>query len=140
MLEKKSKRLLQVAEMIRRKMTTIIRDQVKDPRIAYITITGVEVTADMSRAKIYVTHFSNKEEVDKTVALLNKAKGFLRSVLAKNNSLYTVPELVFFRDKTHIEGRALYDLIDKVVSEDESKKVSSEIGPVLSEKNHEQDT
>lgn len=122
MSEKKSKRVLQVAELIRRKLATIIRDEMKDPRVDHITITGVDVSGDLSRAKIYVTHLGDSETVDSTVNLLNKAKGFLRSALAKTNQLYTVPELVFFRDKTHIEGRALSELIDRAVTEDKSKK------------------
>ncbi|MHA7840416.1 MAG: 30S ribosome-binding factor RbfA [Gammaproteobacteria bacterium] len=122
MSEKKSKRTLQVAALIRRQLATIIRDGMKDPRIEHITITGIDVSSDLSRAKIYISHWGNSEAVDKTVVLLNKAKGFLRSALAKTNQLYSVPELVFFRDKTHIEGRALADLIEKAVTEDKSKK------------------
>lgn len=119
MMMKKSKRVLQVAELIRRKMATIIRDEMKDPRITQVTITNVELTNDLSQAKIYITHFSDVVTVDKIVALLNKAKGFLRSVLAKTHSLYTVPELFFIRDKSDIEGRALVELIEKAVSKDE---------------------
>lgn len=113
MSEKKTKRSLQVAQLIRRKLATIIRDEMKDPRVETITVTSVDVSGDMSRAKIYISHWGDKETVDATVVLLNKAKGFLRSILAKSNHLYTVPELAFFRDTTHIEGRALAELIDK---------------------------
>ena len=122
MSEKKLKRVLQVGALIRRKLAAIIRDEMKDPRVSHITITGVEVSGDMSRAKIHITHWGDSDTVDSTVDLLNKAKGFLRSALAKTNQLYTVPELVFFRDKTHIEGRALSELIDKAVNQDKSKK------------------
>ncbi len=106
-----------VSDAIQRYLATIIPQELRDPRIGMVNINEVTVTRDMSYAKAYVTFVSGTEEESlEAVAVLNKASGFLRTRLAKELSMRTVPKLQFFYDKTSIKGQELSSLIDRAVA------------------------
>lgn len=107
------KRSDRVAEMLQRKLSLIIQQEINDPRLpAFITISAVKVTSDLAYAKIYFTVFNKKEE--ETAAILNSAASYLRSALARTVKLRTVPQLQFIYDKSIEYGQQLSKLIDKV--------------------------
>src|SRR5487761_2493986 len=76
-------RSLRVADQIQRELAGIIRTELKDPRVAMITLTGVEVTADYSHAKVFYTLMGGAEQRAETEGGLKQAGGFLRSQIAR---------------------------------------------------------
>src|SRR5690625_270391 len=98
-----------VADAIQRLLATLIPQEVRDPRVGMVNINDVTVTRDMAYAKVYVTFVGtdDADEAKEGVQALNKAAGFVRSLLAKELSMRSVPRLQFIYDKTSIQiGRA----------------------------------
>jgi ribosome-binding factor A len=109
-----------VSDAIQRLLSQVIPAEIRDPRVGMVNINEVTVTRDMAYAKVYVTFVGRDDEKDSlaAAAVLNKASGFLRTFLAKELSMRTVPKLQFIYDKTSIKGQALSSLIDRAVKED----------------------
>jgi ribosome-binding factor A len=89
--------------------------------VGKVTITHVEVTPDLSHAKVLVTDLAGREHADETVAALSRTAGFLRSELARRLSMYTVPQLGFVYDDSIETGMELSQLIDRAVAEDRKR-------------------
>jgi ribosome-binding factor A len=109
-----------VSDAIQRLLAQVIPAEIRDPRVGMVNINEVTVTRDMAYAKVFVTFVGRDDEKEslEAAAILNKASGFLRSFLAKELSMRTVPKLQFVYDKTSIKGQALASLIDRAVKED----------------------
>lgn len=112
-----------VSDAIQRLLGKLIPQEVRDPRVGMVNINDVKVTRDMSYAKVYVTFVGvdSDEEGQESAGILNKASGFLRSLLAKELSMRTVPRLQFIYDKTSIRGQELSSLIDRAVAGDKAR-------------------
>ena len=115
-------RSLRVADQIQRELAQILRTELKDPRVAMITLTGVEVTADYAHAKVFYTLMGSAEQHAETEVGLKQAGGFLRSQLARRIKLHSIPQLHFVFDESVERGFALSRLIDEAVA---GKKESS---------------
>ena len=76
-----SNRRRRVAELLKRELAILVQQELDDPRVHGVTITAVEVSADLSSAKIYFTTLAEGEEVERAAVALNKAAGFLRRAL-----------------------------------------------------------
>jgi ribosome-binding factor A len=103
-----------VADLIQRELAELIRLEVRDPRVGMVTITSVDVSPDLSHAKVFVT-LLEKEKVKDTIQGLQRAAGFLRSQLARRMKMYTTPELRFVYDESVERGDHLSRLIDSVI-------------------------
>ena len=111
-MSKDFKRTDRVAEMMQRKLSQIIQQEIKDPRLpAFITISAVKVSADLGHAKVYFNVFN--DDVEHTAGILNAAASYLRSALARSVKLLTVPQLHFVYDESIEYGRRLTRLIDE---------------------------
>jgi ribosome-binding factor A len=105
-----------VAEQIHHELTDILRREMKDPRVAGVTINAVEVTSDLEHAKVWYTLFDGESpELGRALA---HAAGFLRSELSQRMRLRVVPKLTFQYDKSIERGAHLSQLIEKAVEED----------------------
>jgi len=93
-----------------------MRREVKNPRLStgMITITEVEIAADLKYAKVFVSSLGGLEEKDSILASLRSAGGFLRGELARNLRLRVVPELDFQWDDSIEHGAHILELLDKV--------------------------
>lgn len=117
-MKRHSQRAQRVAEQIQRELAQLLRDEVKDPRVGRVTITAVEVSADLSHAKIFVTHLAGREHADAAMQALQHTAGFLRTELSHRMQLYTVPQLHFAYDDSIETGMRLSQLIDAAVAAD----------------------
>jgi ribosome-binding factor A len=117
-VKRHSQRAQRVGDQLQRELATLLRDEVKDPRVGRVTITGVEVSADLSHAKVFVTHLAGREHADEAVHALQHTAGFLRSELAHRLQLYSVPQLHFTYDDSIESGMKLSQLIDEAIAED----------------------
>jgi ribosome-binding factor A len=111
-------RARRIADQIQRELPELIRHEVKDPRVGMLTITEVEVNRDMEFAKIYFTTLGGEAEHAACLAGLQRASGFLRSLLSQRMQLRVVPKLTFVYDRSVERGIALAQLIETAVAED----------------------
>lgn len=117
-MKKTSQRAHRVGDQIQRELAQLLRDEIKDPRVGRVTITAVEVSADLSHAKVFFTHLAGREHADEAVKALQRTAGFLRSELSHRLSLYSVPQLAFVYDDSIESGMRLTQLIDDALAED----------------------
>lgn len=117
-------RAQRVADQIQRELAVLLQREVKDPRLGIVTVSAVEVTSDLQNAKVFVTFLGkdDEQEIKQALEVLSGAAGFLRSQLAKSIRMRSVPSLRFLFDKSIVEGQRMSSLIEKAISEDESKK------------------
>lgn len=106
-----------MAEQIRRDLAEIVRDELKDPRMGFLSFTAVKLNRDLSNAIVYCSVMEGDKQVE-TLDTLNRAAGFLRSSLAARIRARTVPILKFVNDDSVKRGAAMDDLIRKAVSSD----------------------
>jgi ribosome-binding factor A len=117
-MKRHSQRAQRVADQIQRELAQLLRDEVKDPRVGRVTITTVEVSADLSHAKVFFTHLAGREHADEAVHALQHTAGFLRAELSHRLGLYSVPQLHFAYDDSIESGLRLSRLIDEAVAAD----------------------
>ncbi|MDR0565081.1 MAG: 30S ribosome-binding factor RbfA, partial [Azoarcus sp.] len=106
-MPKEYSRGLRIAEQIRRELAELIRLELKDPRVGFISLTDVELTPDYAHAKIFFTAMSGQESVPEILEGLHRASGFLRHELGKRIHIHTLPELHFHYDRSVEEGTRL---------------------------------
>ncbi len=120
-MAKEFSRTLRVAEQIRRELAQLIQQEVKDPRVGMVTVTGVDISPDMSHAKVHVTLLDEDHDVAESVKVLNSAAAFLRRSLGRRMQLRVVPTLRFHYDASVEHGTALSALIDSAVASDKNR-------------------
>ena len=108
-------RTRRVAEQIQREMAQMVQQEIKDPRIGLVTISGVKLSRDMSHATIYFTVLDDEHTIEDTQKVLEKATGFLRHELGQRMKLRITPALQFRYDESIAYGNQLTDLINKAV-------------------------
>lgn len=115
-MPKEFSRSARVAEQIKRELAELIRLEVKDPRVGFISLTDVELTPDYAHAKVFFTSMNGDEGLDAILTGLRRASGFLRRELGRRVRIHTTPELHFVYDRSIVEGNRLSALIDKAVA------------------------
>jgi len=131
-----SPRLQRIADQIQRELAMLIQLEVNDPRIGMVSVTGLDISKDLAHAKVYVTILNSgmsednqqlqgdseakldQLEIEENIQALNKAAGFLRSLLAKRLRLRTTPKLQFHFDNSVSRGQQLSSLIDDAIAAD----------------------
>jgi ribosome-binding factor A len=107
-----------VADQIQRELAQLLRDEVKDPRVGRVTITAVEVSPDLSHAKVRFSQLSGHEHAREAEQALARTASFLRRELSHRLGLYSVPQLHFVYDDSIESGMRLSQLIDAAVASD----------------------
>ncbi|HKK13332.1 MAG TPA: 30S ribosome-binding factor RbfA [Gammaproteobacteria bacterium] len=114
-------RTRRVGEQIQRELAELIREEVRDPRIGMVTVSGVDVSRDLSHAKVYVTVLGDDQQVRESLRILKRVAGFLRHALGRRMVIRTVPELRFIHDESVERGARLSSLIDQAVADDAAR-------------------
>jgi len=109
-------RVGRVGEQIKKELSVIIQSELKDPRIGFITVTGVEVTNDLSQASVYLSVLGSDEQKEATLKALAKGTGFIRSELGKRIRLRHTPQLLFKFDSSIEYGSRIESLLDSINS------------------------
>ncbi len=91
-------RNFRIADQLMREIGRLLVEEVQDPRLELVTVSGVRLSPDMSRATVLVTYMGGEERHHDVDAALSKAKGFLRSRIGRTCKLKRTPELVFVFD------------------------------------------
>jgi ribosome-binding factor A len=112
-----TRRQRRVSELIHRELSWLLMREVRDPRLADLTITEVRVTADLLLARIYFSVLGDAEAEKEALAALESAGGFLRTQLAGRVRLRLIPELVFEVDRSAAYGRRIEELLDQIAED-----------------------
>lgn|SRR5574344_2344541 len=105
-----------INDMLIEKISYIIATEVKDKDVNFVTITDVNVSSDLSYAKVYFTTMGDKL---KTTKALNRAKGFIRSQLFNQIDIRNIPELTFVYDKSIEYGERIDQKLNEIEAEHE---------------------
>jgi ribosome-binding factor A len=107
-----------VEELIVREVSEILRRDVKDPRIGFVTVTGAQVSPDLRQGRIFVSVLGSEEERNATLKGLNSAAGFVRGQFGKRVSMRVIPELTFKFDTSIARGARIHELLEQVRREE----------------------
>lgn len=117
-----------VADFIQRELAGLIRTQVKDPRVSpMLTISAVEVSRDLTSAKVHYTLLDADEQAE-TQAALVRASGFLRRQLANQMHTRVVPQLRFYYDDSSAQGARMSALIADAVASNTTEGDPADVG------------
>jgi ribosome-binding factor A len=108
-----------VQELLVQEISAIIRREVKDPRVGFVTITDAEVSPDLRHARVFFSVLGEAAEREETAKALNRAAGFIRSEFAQRAELRYVPDLRFEFDPSLERGTRISRLLDQVKQQDE---------------------
>lgn len=112
MVQKKDK----LNGIVQRELSQILQTEVRDREIGFCTITAVDITSDLSIAKIYVTFLGKSYNQEHGIEALERSKGFIRSLLSKRLTIRRVPELKFLLDTSLDYGNKIEDIIKGINS------------------------
>lgn len=113
-------RVGRVGEQIKKEISQIIQSELKDPRIGFITVTGVDVTNDFSQAKVYLSVLGNDEQKAETLKALTRSSGFIRAELGKRIRMRKIPDLFFKFDASIDYGSKIESLLHQIQDEGNS--------------------
>ncbi|TCP13455.1 ribosome-binding factor A [Bisgaardia hudsonensis] len=122
------KRSDRVAQELQKEVAIILQREVKDPRIGMVTVSDVEVSRDLSYAKIFVTFLFDDDQtaIENGIKGLEKASPYIRTLLAKAMRLRIVPELRFIYDYSLVEGMRMSNLVTDIVRKDKDRHIDDE--------------
>ncbi|MFW9299888.1 30S ribosome-binding factor RbfA [Glaesserella parasuis] len=117
-----------VAQELQKEIAIILQREVKDPRIGMVTVSDVEISRDLAYAKVFVTFLFDSDEsaVERGLEGLNKASGYIRTLVGKAMRLRIVPELRFVYDQSLVEGMRMSNLVTNVIHKDQERHVEEE--------------
>ena len=113
------KRSEKVAEAIHEMVSELLIKGLKDPRIGFVTITGVKATDDLRLATIFFTVIGSEEEKRATEKGLNSARGYIRKEMGRNLRMRYIPDIVFKYDESVEYGSRIESLLREIVVKDE---------------------
>lgn len=109
-----SHRAVRLGEEMKKEIAQMLRDELKDPRIGFVTVTKVDVANDLGHAKVFVSILGSEEEKRQSMQALIKATGFVRSEIARRIRLRYAPEIVFKLDESIEQGVRIASLLEQV--------------------------
>lgn len=109
-----SERLEKVAEAIKQEVAVILQRQLKDPRVGFVTVTKVRVSADLQHATVYFSLLEGHGNPSETEAGLKSASGYIRRLVGDRLRLRVTPEIVFHSDSTVADSFRISRLLDSL--------------------------
>jgi ribosome-binding factor A len=114
-----STRQERVQELLKTEISDMIRRDLKDPRLGFVTITGAEVTKDMRHAKIFISVMGDQKQKEESLAVLQRASGHIRSEFGKRAFMKIIPEISFRMDTGVEHGMHIFELLQQVKSDEQ---------------------
>ncbi|HEU0165828.1 MAG TPA: 30S ribosome-binding factor RbfA [Thermomicrobiales bacterium] len=124
-----TRRTRQVGELLREELVDIIRREVKDPRVGFMSITNVEVPPDLRTARVYVSVLGTDEEREATLAALRSAAKFIRFHLKPRLRMRQIPELEFRDDRSMEYAQQISEALRVARARDLAIQAASEPAP-----------
>ena len=126
-MSKEFSRVDRLSQHMKKEMAVILQREIKDPRLhSMITVSDVEVSRDLSHAKVFVTFLGLADDkVEENLKILNDAAGFVRSLIGKRIQTRIVPHIRFAFDESLNEGIRMANLVSSARAEDDRRRVES---------------
>lgn len=115
-------RVRKMQEFIKQEVSSMLLREVKDPRLGFVTVTGVHLTGDLREVTVYVSLFGSEKEKKESMTALEMATGFIRRELGKRLKIYYTPQISFEQDTSLDYGMHIEGLIKQIHKDDEAKK------------------
>jgi ribosome-binding factor A len=130
-----NRRVARVAELIKREVSHMLLQEIKDDRVGtgMASVTEVVVSGDLQHARIFVSIYGTDEARMETMAGLEAAKGYVRREIGQRLSLRRTPEIVFQEDRSFERSVTVLSLLNQLSQEREAKGIDEEIGEEISE-------
>ncbi|OCG28349.1 ribosome-binding factor A [Gilliamella sp. wkB108] len=112
-----------VGHELQKEIAIILQREIKDPRLGMVTVSGVDISRDLSYAKVFVTFLNDDdpEIVEQGLTILNDATGYIRSLIGKAMRLRIIPEIKFFYDESLVKGMQMSSLVSDVIKQDNER-------------------
>jgi ribosome-binding factor A len=120
-----SQRKQRVAERIKQELSQIIHDQIKDPRVGFVTITRVDLNDDLKYAKVFYSVLGDDEQKKQAIEGLNSAKKFIRKLLGDSLEIRYTPDFSFKLDDSIEYNMHISKIFDKIAAERQQKEGES---------------
>ena len=114
-------RLLRINERIKESVSAAIVERLKDPRVGFVTVTGVETSPDLRHAKVFVSVLGTAKERDATLEALRQARGVLQASITTGLRLKRTPQIEFVYDPTSVNAQRIESLIRREAAELEAR-------------------
>jgi ribosome-binding factor A len=122
-MAKEFSRTRRIAQQLQQELAMVLQRDMKDPRIGFITVNDVDVSRDLSYAKVFVTFFEEDTElVQQKIDALTVAAPYIRTLVAGRMKLRVMPELRFIYDSSLVEGMRMSNLVTQVINKDKAKQ------------------
>jgi len=115
-------RIERIEKALKKEISMILQEDLKDPRIGFITITEVEVTKDLKEAKVYYTIFGREKSKKDTAIGLTQASGYIRSLIASRMDFRSVPHFSFVYDDSSNRGGRINEILEKLEQEKQKRE------------------
>lgn len=112
------RRMEKMAEEIRREVSQILAEEIKDPRLSLVSVTRVEVSNDLGSARIYVSVLGDEAKQADAQQALERARGFIRTEISSRIRLRHAPDISFRVDHSIEHGIRIADMLNKISSEE----------------------
>lgn len=107
----------------------MITFELRDPRLAFVSVTRVQVSPDLRHANVYISSLSGEDGQAEVMAGLHNASGFLRREIGKRTTLRYVPEFAFHFDEGLIQSQHMSDLLDEITSQEAAQEIADDTTP-----------
>ncbi len=115
------KRSERVSRLLKEEVSRIIRQEIKDPRVGFVTVTGVDVSADLRHANIFISIYGDDESVEKSMEGLNKSASFIRREIGERIKLRYVPAIHFKYDESIERASRIFKSINEIKKNDKKE-------------------
>jgi ribosome-binding factor A len=122
----------QVQNRLIEEVSSMLRRDLKDPRLGFVTVTGAEISRDLKYAKVFVSVLGSEEEKEQTLDALKRASGFIRGEFTRRAHLRVAPELTFQGDVSLARGARIFELLQQI--EKETPPAPIPVSPAVEEK------
>ena len=114
-------RMERVQELMKQELSKIIWQDLKDPRIGFVTVTAVDVSSDLRNAKVYVSLMGSEQQIADSWRGLQSSRGFLRREIGHRVRLRYTPELTLELDKSVDYGVHIQELLQQIKKDEEDR-------------------
>ena len=112
-----SSRQQKVGDLLQAEISEIVRMKMRDPRLGFVTVTGVDVSRDLRHACVFVSVLGKDKDGPDVLSVLNRAAGFVRSELGGRVELRHIPEIRFKMDESTVYGLRISEMLKKIFDE-----------------------
>lgn len=103
---------------LKREISFIINSKIKDPRLGFITLTGVRLSSDFHYLDVFISIMGEKKKIEDSLAVLKKSDGFIKNNLKERVRLRTMPDIKFIYDKSIDQGMKISEILEDLKKTD----------------------